>query len=535
MNRLLLHSGLVLAHDWSQHDSILIADGRIAGLGTREQLRGARGATVREVDLQGAVVTAGFVDAHVHLTATGLLLAGLDLRGARDASHILQMVGAAAAQLPPTAPLIGHGWDETLFTSPLLPTPEDIGAVASGRAVYLTRIDVHSAIVSRSVVDALPQITSAAGYRPGLPVSQAAHGLARTHVLGMLGGEQRSQVQAAALAQAARLGIVSVHENGGPVVSSAADLRSALTLGSEPGSPDVVGYWGELFGVDRASDIGAHGVAGDLFVDGSLGSHTAHLCDRYSDADTHGQGYVEYEDLVEHFTVCLARGVQSGVHAIGDAAIDQVVRAMSAADAAVGDGGRVRGTGPSLRSPRWRVEHLEMPTAAHIQECARLGVVASVQPMFDAHWAGSGGMYESRLGTVRAAAMNPFGALSAAGVHLAFGSDSPVTQMGPWAGVRAAITHHQATQQLDPLTAFGAHSHMAAAAAPEAASVVRARLAVGEPADLAVWQRPECSSPAGDVAPGHMVRALAEAGATSPEALLTMRGGQVLYDQGLIT
>jgi predicted amidohydrolase YtcJ len=113
------------------------------------------------------------------------------------------------------------------------------------------------------------------------------------------------------------------------------------------------------------------------------------------------------------------------------------------------------------------------------------GMVASVQPAFDAAWGGEGGMYVERLGTTRAAATNPFADLSDAGVALAIGSDAPVTPLDPWGGVHAAVDHRTPGSGLRPFDAFDAATHGGwyAARAEHAAGP----LAVGAPADLALW------------------------------------------------
>src|SRR5213076_3347046 len=90
---------------------------------------------------------------------------------------------------------------------------------------------------------------------------------------------------------------------------------------------------------------------------------------------------------------------------------------------------------------RHRVEHAEMLDAQTIAAFADLGLTASVQPAFDAAWGGPDGMYATRLGAERAAGLNPYAALLRAGVPLAFGSDSPVTPLGPWEAIRAAAFH----------------------------------------------------------------------------------------------
>jgi predicted amidohydrolase YtcJ len=99
-----------------------------------------------------------------------------------------------------------------------------------------------------------------------------------------------------------------------------------------------------------------------------------------------------------------------------------------------------------------------MPDRGHLSELARLGVFASVQPVFDALWGGTDGMYVTRLGLERAAGMNPFAAMAAAGIPLAFGSDSPVTPLGPWAAVHAATAHRTPASSLTAAAAFAAHT-----------------------------------------------------------------------------
>ena len=121
-----------------------------------------------------------------------------------------------------------------------------------------------------------------------------------------------------------------------------------------------------------------------------------------------------------------------------------------------------------------------MVDAPEMATLAELGVVASVQPVFDAWWGGPSGMYVDRLGADRARAMNPFAALHAAGVPLAFGSDAPVTPLGPWAAVRAAVAHRTAGSGVPQEVALAAHTiggHRAAGEPLAARGSPRARRA----------------------------------------------------------
>ena len=111
----------------------------------------------------------------------------------------------------------------------------------------------------------------------------------------------------AALDRAAALGIASVHECAGPAISGVEDLTALLELAAEAPGPLVTAYWGELAtdgGIERALSLGALGAAGDLFVDGALGSHTACLTAAYADADTRGASYVDLEAITDHVVAC---------------------------------------------------------------------------------------------------------------------------------------------------------------------------------------------------------------------------------------
>jgi hypothetical protein len=173
--------------------------------------------------------------------------------------------------------------------------------------------------------------------------------------------------------------------------------------------------------------------------------------------------------------LCTRAGLQAGFHAIGDAAVAAVATGMAAAAEQVGEA--------AFRAAGHRVEHLELVPDEAAAALGRLGVVASVQPAFDALWGGDRGLYTDRLGVRRSLASNPFARLAAAGMPLAFGSDAPVTPLGPWEGVRAAVHHHAPESRVDTATAFAAHTAGGWAAARRPGGT----LTPGAPAHLAIW------------------------------------------------
>ncbi|MGV9367303.1 amidohydrolase [Amycolatopsis sp. NPDC003731] len=480
----------------------------------------------REIDLQGAFVAPAFVDAHVHATATGLHLTGLDLTGVRSGADLLARVRDAAVG---GQVLLAHGWDETTWTDPRLPSRAELDAAAGSTPVYLSRVDVHSALVSTALVELAPTARDADGWSPEGPLTRAAHHAVRAAVRAAITPAQRERAQRAFLAEAAKQGIVSVHECAGPDISGRDDLAALLTL-TGPGTPEVVGYWGELGAVGTARDLGARGLAGDLFVDGALGSHTAALTEPYADHASTGTRYLDAPRIAEHLTACTEAGLQAGFHVIGDAAVAEVVEGFRLAEKEVGQ--------RALAARHHRLEHLEMVTAEQAKHLAGWGVTASMQPLFDALWGGPEGMYAERLGADRAAGLNPFATLAAEGVLLAFGSDAPVTPLDPWASVRAAAYHRTPGAGLSPRAAFTAHTR----AGHRAAGVndgVTGSLVPGAPAHYAIWDAADLvvatpdsrvqrwsTDPRAGVPPLPRL----EPDATLPRCLRTVRAGEVLHD-----
>jgi hypothetical protein len=266
----------------------------------------------------------------------------------------------------------------------------------------------------------------------------------------------------------------------GPHISSRGDLSAVLALGAEPDLPDVVGYWGEAGGVRAAVAAGARGAAGDLNIDGSLGSRTARLREPYADAPgTRGNLYLDVAAATGHVVACTRAGIQAGFHCIGTEGVDVAVAALTAAAEICG--------AAEITAARHRLEHVEMLDPGHIAELARLGVVASVQPRFDALWGGPDGLYAERVGATRAAGMNPFAAMARAGVSLAFGSDTPVTPMSGWETVRAAAYHRTEEHRISVRGAFSAATRGGwRAAGVDDAGV----LAPGMLASFAIWDVP---------------------------------------------
>ncbi|MFF9522538.1 amidohydrolase [Streptomyces achromogenes] len=455
--------------------AMVVEAGHVAWVGSEGAADAFADGVDEVVDLDGALVTPAFTDAHVHTTATGLALTGLDLSGAPSLEAALARVREFAAARPGDRVLLGHGWDAARWPGGRPPTRAELDEATGGRPLYLSRIDVHSAVVSTALLDLVP----AAVPRDDAPLTRDAHHVVREAALGAITPAQREEAQRAALAHAAALGIGTVHECGGPKISSEDDFTALLRLAAGSPGPRVVGYWAEQGrdGVAKARELGAAGAAGDLFADGALGSHTACLHEPYADAAHSGTAYLDAAAVAAHVVACTEAGLQAGFHAIGDAAVTAVVEGVRAAAEKVGLA--------RIRAARHRVEHAEMLTPETVAGFAELGLIASVQPVFDALWGGEDGMYARRLGAARARTLNPFAALLRAGVPLAFGSDSPVTPLDPWGTVRAAAFHRTPEHRISVRAAFTAHTRGGWRAVGRDDAGV---LVPGAPADYAVWR-----------------------------------------------
>lgn len=429
----------------------------------------------RVVDLGDAVLTPAFVDAHVHATATGHAAEGVDLAGARSGAECLERLRRHVDDHP--APVVlGGPWDDFGWPDPP-PDADALRVAAPGRTVLLLRVDAHACLVDAATLAALPLADlegvdrDGAGRPTGL-LREAASEAAQAVVRARVPAAQHAAARERACATAAALGIASLHEMGHPGLSG---LDDALAWSHGTWPVEVLVWWAEL----DAEAGPAHGLrpGGDLFLDGSIGSRTAAVCEPYRDGTGSGELFHADAAVAAFFAGATAAGRGAGVHAIGGRAVEQAVSAIEGAARAHG--------AAAVRACRHRVEHVELPTRDQVARMAALGVVASVQPAFDAAWGGPDGLYATCFGREAALASNPLAWLAAASVPLAFGSDSTVTPLDPWGGVVAA-EQHRGGLGLDRRAALRAHTLGGRHVAHQDDV---GPLAPGMRADLAAWDR----------------------------------------------
>ncbi|HEX2425154.1 MAG TPA: amidohydrolase family protein [Actinomycetota bacterium] len=397
----------------------------------------------RIVDLPGTTLTPGFVDAHVHLTGTGIHHRAPEIHQTSSATELLATLGRIAAARP--GPVLVHGWDETKWSSRRLPAIEDLDRVVD-RPLMAMRADGHVALANHAAIAAagLDDVEGVERDADGSPtgrVSRRANTVLRAWIEQHLDPREVEQLQLEAASLAVARGITCVHEMSLPEDRGTRDLE--ILLGHRGRLPvDVVPYVGTT---DVASVIalGVSTIGGDVSMDGSVGARTAWMRDPYADGSGTGTSYYADDAVAEFFHAGHLAGLQVAVHAIGDAAIHQVVDAWERVYASLDSRGRRH-----FRARRHRIEHFELVDPRTIERAAALGLAVSVQPGFDAEWGHPGGLYELALGEERAARMNPFRSIVGRGIEVGAGSDSPVTPLDPLVGVAALQDHHDPTESM---------------------------------------------------------------------------------------
>lgn len=461
-------------------------EGRIALVGDDAAVRAwAREHGVEVEDAAGKTIIPGFVDAHTHFLHVGIKQERPDLRKAASLADALSSV-AAWLETAPEGPVIAEGWDEENWPEARRPTKAELDALAPDRALVMRRICGHVAIANSAALPAIrarwpdaqlvDERTGVLLEQPSLylnevlPASDALleAGLQRAcetaHRLGVTAvGDYEQQPLYDALRRAAAAGTLTVRVAVSIYTQQLEEVIAAgFRTGRQAPGPGGPSAW--------LQDAGLK-----VFLDGSLGGHTAHLRDRYVDEDTVGMPNWTDEDVRRWFQMAQDAGIQIHAHAIGDAAIDQGLDAYAA-------------IGPDANL-RHRFEHYEIVHDDQIQRTAKLGIVASSQPNFVGAWSTKGGMYEERLGA-RFLLNNRFRSFIDGGLRLAFGSDG--MPFGPLYGLQSAVDHPVPEQRLRAAEAVWHYTREAAWSLHLDVGCLES----GRPADLLVLDVPNLDAKA---------------------------------------
>lgn len=503
-------------------EALAVTKGRIVAAGPIVDVERYATEATRRVDVPGVGVP-GFADAHVHLTSVGQQLERLDLRELTK-EQILAKVRDAVGAASPGAWITGGGWDQGFFRPAVFPSASDLDAVSGDHPVVLSRIDGHSSWVNSKVLSLAGisagtkdppggRIVRQAGKPTGILIDQAQDALGRVRPAATAADRERHV--RAALQQYARWGLTSVHD-AGTELDTIAIYKRLLANGELPVRLYVMVRGAAATEHQLAGgperDLGDHLLAVrsiKLMVDGALGSRGAELTDPYTDAPGE-RGLEQTSDAELDSVIGRARekGIQVNVHAIGDRAVRRVLDAFERGGVKAAD--------------RFRVEHASMIAPDDLPRFARLGVIASVQPVFIgeySRWA------EDRVGPARVRWVLPIHDLLASGAPIAFGTDFTAADTGdPLATLASAVAGQSASgsagagwflpQRVDLDAALHAMTSGPAFAAFEESDL--GQLAVGRYADITVLSAdPYAQKP-------DTLRAL--------RVQMTIMGGRITYD-----
>ncbi|HEX7305989.1 amidohydrolase [Lentzea sp.] len=399
--------------------TIGIWQGRFAGLD--EQVEGLP--ATETVDLGGAVVLPGFIDAHTHLAWNGRRGRTIDVTGVTTVAGVLERL----ANAPGEGWIEASGYDRRIMDRPL--TAADLDPVTGDRPFYLADLSGHACVVNSAVLRQLPGITSDGWLTENEQL--AARTLRLPYSLDEIVGELREsarQVLAEGVTMCAEAGIGAGLIASSPLEAAAYQrarlpIRVQLMVSAHVLHPVAAE---PADGIARAIDLGLHTGFGDdrlslgalkLWTDGGMIARTAALTEPYAGTDNAGQ-FADTEELMRAAVVDGHHaGWQLAIHAIGDRAIDFALDAVAEAQ-------RQR----PRADARHRIEHCGLVRPDQLGRIAELGVVPVVQPTF--LWA-YGDDYSEIMGAERAPWMYRGRSFLDHGITVAGSSDRPVADGAP--------------------------------------------------------------------------------------------------------
>ena len=423
------------------------ADGRILAVGGTAALL-ERFPDAARIDVGGATVVPGLIDAHAHVGGLGFAMLGADLVGTRDKAEILERLQAKAAGLAPGEWLLGGGWDQNDWPEKEFPTAAELDALFPDRPVWLSRIDGHAGWANSAAMRAVERDLSGDWQPDGGMIRRDAGGkptgIFVDNAMALVEGarpepDEATSERALAIAMQAAVahGLTGVHDAG----VSLDELHRYQRLADRGEMPLRV--YAMADGNNAALEsLCANGLyrhpsgrlqmrAVKLYADGALGSRGAALLEDYS--DDHGNRgllVMSARELADASAKAKRCGVQVATHAIGDRGnrltLDTYAKALG--DDVAGD-------------HRWRVEHAQILSPDDLPRFARMHVIASMQPTHatsDMPWA------EDRLGPERIVGAYAWRRLRDSGARLAFGSDFPVESVDPRLGLYSAVSRADA-------------------------------------------------------------------------------------------
>jgi predicted amidohydrolase YtcJ len=515
-------------------EALLIAEGRVAAVGTKDEVEGAAPAGTKRVDLGGRVAIPAFNEAHMHLLPYGLGLSQVNLRAeqVKTLDEVLRRIGEAAKKAPKGAWVLGRGYDHGELDIGRHPTAAELDRVSPDNPVYIVRTCGHMGVANSAAMKAAgvghntpdPEggaIERKNGQLTGLFMERAKRLIidamplpSEDHMVGAIEAAGRD-LAARGFATASDMNVgmtAGLHE--------IAAYRRALAEGRLmqrmwqvlAGNPEGIAEaaWNEGLRPDHTDDMLAWGAV-KVFGDGSAGGLTAAFFDPYLASAGGGTGIFCFPDEAMHRLLALyhRQGWQLDIHAIGDAAIEQVLVGMEKAG---------EGDAP-LAGRRHRIEHCGFLNADQRRRMKANGIIPVPQPVFMYEF---GDLYVKNLGLERTEAAYPMRTWLEEGHNPAASSDCPVSSVDPFGNLFTMVTRKtNKGTVLGPDEALtmeqAVHCYTWCGAYSQFAETRRGTLEPGMLADLAILSKD--------------IFAITPEELFSTEADLTLRGGEPIFDR----
>ncbi len=399
------------------------------------------------IDLNGKLVMAGFNDSHIHFLGGSQGLSEVDLTDAKTMDEMQRRITTFAKENPQATWITGRGWEYGWFAESL-PHRRELDAMVADRPVYLRAYDGHSGwanskalelagITRATKFDGFGEIVSDAQGEPTGALKESAQDLVRK-LIGEPTRAQNLDSLRRGLKLAASLGLTSwQNASGGPDELSlyeellrnrelTARVGIALSFGQQ--MPQArLDEWLKLRD-QYAAHPQLRASAVKFMLDGVIESHTAAMLDVYSDsANTKGEPAWPLDLYRQKVALCDKHGFQIYTHAIGDRAVRE---ALNAYEQAAKQNKR--------RDARHRIEHIETVSPADLPRFAKLGVLASMQPIHADP--GTTDVWEKAVGAERVQRAFAWRELQSNKAQVVLGSDWPACiALSPMRGIHNAV------------------------------------------------------------------------------------------------
>jgi predicted amidohydrolase YtcJ len=416
---------------------VVISGDRIVAVGDDELLQSY--AAENTVDLAGKVLMPGFVDSHTHIR--GRPQRYIDLTKTRSIEQLKRQVRDKSAELGRGEWITGYGWSEDFMAELRRPLRQDLDEAAPGNPVLLTRAGGHSA-VANSLALRQAEVTVTTAQPEGGVIEVGEDGelngviRERQDIVGRLIPEATfEEVRDNLVAELKRqlsLGITSLtHANASIEEYPEWELIYSVHRGQLPRAAVQV-YWVDPptmreFG-RKSGDGDEHLRVGPIkiFVDGGFTGPAAYTKEPYrGESDYRGKLSIEPAELTRIIRELNAAGWQTGIHAIGDAAIELTIDELAAA----------LDENPRDDHRHYLNHFTVMPSHDAMQKMAEYGIAITQQPNFTYTLEGR---YADYLDGERLQHNNPLRTPMSHGIHVAISSD--ILPIGPMVGIYAAVT-----------------------------------------------------------------------------------------------